>query len=291
MVQRCVYGNWVRGEGFGDDTKTLALFHWFEQSDATQNTDTPLWHEISNGPCPHSCLFVIIDFFIGFSFDSQFDVTTDKGLSGFNGFMAAKSYVEGWTFSPADTEMFGKFSSAPDATKTPHAYRWYIHIAALQGMSAGFAAPPVAAAPAAPAKAEKKSGGDDDDFDVFGDDDEEEEGPKESRAEMMARLKKEAEERTARKEAKQRTLVAIEVKPWDVEQDLMALWKKITETITQDGLKWGESCTLADVAFGIKKIQTTFVMGVNNSSDDVIDKILEMEDEVQSAEVTSMNVL
>ena len=27
------------------------------------------------------------------------------------------------------------------------------------------------------------------------------------------------------------------------------------------------------------------------SSDDVIDKILEMEDEVQSAEVTSMNVL
>merc|ERR1712071_48818 len=58
-----------------------------------------------------------------------------------------------------------------------------------------------------------------------GDDDEEEdEEPKESRAEMLARLKKEAEERTLRKEAKQRTLVAIEVKPWDTEQDLMALW-------------------------------------------------------------------
>jgi elongation factor 1-beta len=56
-------------------------------------------------------------------------------------------------------------------------------------------------------------------------------------------------------------------------------------------LKWGENCTLADVAFGIKKIQTTFVMGVNNSADDVEEAILAMEDEVQSFEVISMSVL
>jgi len=139
---------------------------------------------------------------------------------------------------------------------------------------------------------QKKEEDDDDDFDVFGDDDEEEDDePKETRAEMVARLKKEAEARTAAKEAKQRTLVAIEVKPWDTEQDLMALWKKITTTIKQDGLKWGEGCTLAEVAFGIKKICTTFVMGVNNSSDDVVEAIEALEDEVQSVEVTSMNVL
>ncbi|KAL7566754.1 hypothetical protein ACA910_017802 [Epithemia clementina (nom. ined.)] len=157
------------------------------------------------------------------------------------------------------------------------------------------AAPAVAVTPktAAPAPAKKAAAAEDDDFDVFGDDggDEDDGAPKETREQMMARLKKEAEERTAKKEAKQRTLVAIEIKPWDVEQDLIALWKKITTTIVQDGLKWGENCTLAEVAFGIKKIQCTFVMGVNNSSDDVVDKILEMEDEVQSAEVTSMNVL
>lgn len=134
---------------------------------------------------------------------------------------------------------------------------------------------------------------DDDNFDVFRDDDEEkeEEEPKESRADMLARLKKEAEVRTAQKEAKQRTLVAFEIQPWDVEQDLMVLWKKCTTDIKQDGLKWGEQCTLADVAFGMKKIQCTFVMGVANSSDDDIDAILAMEDEVQSCEVTSMNVL
>jgi elongation factor 1-beta len=121
--------------------------------------------------------------------------------------------------------------------------------------------------------ADKKGDDDDDDFDVFGDDDADadadadaevkEEGATESRAEMLARLKKEAEERTIAKEAKQRTIVAIEIKPWDVEQDLMALFKKITETITQDGMKWAANCNLADVAFGIKKIQTTFTMGAN----------------------------
>merc|ERR1712127_455637 len=128
------------------------------------------------------------------------------------------------------------------------------------------ATPPAAKASKAPAadkkkKAAKKDDDDDDDFDVFGDDDEEEDdAPKESRADMLRRLKKEAEERTLKKEAKQRTLVAIEVKPWDTEQDLMALWKKITETVTEEGVKWAEACSLVDVAFGIEKIVTTFVM-------------------------------
>lgn len=213
-------------------------------------------------------------------------------MAAFNGYMGSKSYLEGWSYSPADSEYFSQFSgSMPDPGKFPHAYRWYIHIAALQGVRGlAMSSPPPAAAAAGSKKPAKKD--DDDDFDVFGDDDDdEEETPKESREEMMTRLKKEAEERAARKEAKQRTLVSIEIKPWDVEQDLMVLWKKITETITQPGLKWGESCNLADVAYGIKKIQTTFVMGVQNSSDDVVDEILAMEDEVQSCEVTSMSVL
>merc|ERR1712160_41027 len=116
-------------------------------------------------------------------------------------------------------------------------------------------------------------------------------GPTESRADMLARLKKEAEVRTKLKEAKQRTLVALEIKPWDTEQDLMVLWKKITKTITPEGLKWAQACNLVDVAFGIKKIVTTFTMGAKNSSDDVIEAIEAIEDEVQSVEVLSMSVL
>ena len=117
---------------------------------------------------------------------------------------------------------------------------------------------------------------DDDDFDVFGDDDDNNDGnkkqPKESsRAETLARLKQEAEDRAAKKEAKQRTLVAIEIKPWEVEQDLMTLWRKITETITQPGLKWGESCTLVPVAFGIQKIQVCVISPSSSSMRVLID--------------------
>lgn len=216
-------------------------------------------------------------------------------MAAFSGFMGAKSYVEGFSFSPADSDLFAKCGSCPDATKYPHAYRWYIHIAALSGGAVPPPPAPKAAAPApAPAPAKAAKADDDDDFDVFGDDDDEEEatGEKvESRAEMLARLKKEAEERTKQKEAKQRTLVGIEIKPYSIEQDLMELWKKITTTVVQSGLKWGESCTLVDVAFGIKKIQTTFVMGVDNSSDEVQEAIEAMDDEVQSVEIISMNVL
>jgi elongation factor 1-beta len=198
--------------------------------------------------------------------------------------------MEGYSMSGADSDMVASFTSVPDATKYPHVFRWYAHIAARQGSVVAMS-PPVAASGAA-AAAPKKKAEDDDDFDVFGDDDEDdEEAPEESRADMLARLKGEAEARAAVKQQKQRTLVAIEIKPWDVEQDLMVLWKKITTTINQDGLKWGENCTLVDVAFGIKKIQTQFVMGVNNSCDDVEEAILAMEDEVQSCEILSMSVL
>ena len=112
-------------------------------------------------------------------------------MAAFSGFMGAKSYVEGFSFSPADSDLFAKCGSCPDATKYPHAYRWYIHIAALSGGAVPPPPAPKAAAAPAPAKAAKAD--DDDDFDVFGDDDDEEEatGEKvESRAEMLARLKK-----------------------------------------------------------------------------------------------------
>ena len=140
-------------------------------------------------------------------------------------------------------------------------------------------------------KPTKKDDDDDEDFDVFGDDDDDDEEEGETRAQMLERLKREANERLIAKAAKQRTLVAIEVKPWDTEQDLTQLWKKITTDIKQDGVKWGENCHLVDVAFGIKKLCMSFTMGSDSSSDTIIEMIEGMEDEVQSVELTSMNVL
>merc|ERR1712032_1531060 len=213
---------------------------------------------------------------------AKFDISTEKGLSGFNGFMSSKSYADGWTFSTTWADIFSKFSTCPSSINYPHVYRWYKHIAAIQEMNHLEHSSTFFVTESVETTCSEKNNVDDD---------EGEKEPKESRTDMLARLKKEAEERTLRKEAKQRTLVSIDIKPWDTEQDLMELWKKITTEVRQDGLKWGEACTLVDVAFGIKKICTTFTMGMNNSSDDVVEAIQGMEDDVQSVEITSMNVL
>ena len=78
-------------------------------------------------------------------------------MAGFNGLMSSKSYVDGWSMSPADTEMFAKFEgNIPNPQKYPHAYRWYIHIAALSGVRGlSLAPPPSTAAAPAPVAAKK----------------------------------------------------------------------------------------------------------------------------------------
>ena len=102
-----------------------------------------------------------------------------------------------------------------------------------------------------------------------------------------------AEERLAKKEAKQRSLCNLEVKPWEEEQDLMELFNKIKTTVKREGLQWGENCALKPVAYGIKKICMTAVIPMNVSMDEIIEEILEdvFPDEIQSMEMTNMSLL
>jgi elongation factor 1-beta len=122
---------------------------------------------------------------------------------------SCRSYVEGYSFSQADSDLFALTQGAPDKASYPHLYRWFIHCAAIAGLrslnfGSSSAAAPAAAAPAAakaaPAPkaaaapaAKKAEAEEDDDEDLFGDDDEEEEkkdaAPKQSRAEVMAAAK------------------------------------------------------------------------------------------------------
>ena len=140
---------------------------------------------------------------------------------------------------------------------------------------------------------------DDEDFDMGFDDEEDDEDPAEKaarKAKVAAELeekKKAALERLAKKEAKQRSLCSLEIKPWEEEQDLMDLFKKVTTQVVKDGLKWGEKCELKPVAYGIKKIVMTAVINQNLSMDEIIEEITEdlFADEIQSMEMTSMSLL
>ena len=185
------------------------------------------------------------------------------------------------------------------------------------------AAPPAAAAPsstkAAQAPAKKKAAAaaaaedDDDDNEMdlgFDDDGDEEDAPAaaapapgsraaiaaEAKAKRDAETEKKKEEamaRLAKKEANQRSLCNLEIKPWEASQDLKALYAKIKETVVMDGLKWSENCALVDVAFGVQKIVCTAVIPLSLSMDAIIDDMTEdsFADEIQSMNMTSMSLL
>jgi translation elongation factor EF-1beta/ribosomal protein L12E/L44/L45/RPP1/RPP2 len=226
-----------------------------------------------------------------------------------------RSYVEGYAFSPADVECFAAVGF-PDAAAYPNAYRWYIHVAALQGVPAALlasaASSPAPAAPAAKAAPAKKAAADDEDDDEMDwDEEEDEDAPKEvvvhapgSRGAIAAEAKakrdaetevkkQEAMARLAKKEANQRSLCNLEIKPWEASQDLKELYKKIQATVVMEGLKWSENCALVDVAFGVQKIVCTAVIPLSLSMDAIIDEMTEetFVDEIQSMNMTSMSLL
>jgi translation elongation factor EF-1beta len=99
--------------------------------------------------------------------------------------------------------------------------------------------------------------------------------------------------RLAKKEASQRSLCNLEIKPWEASQDLNALYAKIKATVVMEGLKWGENCNLVDVAFGVKKIVCTAVIPLAVSMDAIIEEMTEetFTKEIQSMNMTSMSLL
>lgn len=135
-----------------------------------------------------------------------------------------------------------------------------------------------------PKKEEPKPAADDDD-DLFGDDDDD-------GADALAELKKkkEAEKEKAKKAAPiQKSLVILNVKVWDPEQDYDALAKKII-TVEKDGLFWKTEYQLKDVAFGVKMIVIGLVVeDAKVSVEDIIDELQSWEDDVQSVDIAAFN--
>jgi translation elongation factor EF-1beta len=136
--------------------------------------------------------------------------------------------------------------------------------------------------------------------DMFGDDDGDEETAEEkaatkARTERMALAKKLKEEKDAKEGVKQKakpvekSLVVLEVKPWEADCNLEAVWRKIIE-YKQEGLTWGESFKLEPIAYGIMKlIMTCTIVDSLVLMDDITDNIEAMEEFVQSVNVASMN--
>ena len=106
-------------------------------------------------------------------------------------------------------------------------------------------------------------------------------------------LKKEADAKKEQKAPKakevEKSLVVLEVKPWEADTDLEMVWNKIRE-YKQEGLSWGATFKLEPVAYGIMKlVMTCTIVDSLVLMDDVTENIEALEDFVQSVNVASMN--
>merc|ERR1711877_77911 len=89
-----------------------------------------------------------------------------------------------------------------------------------------------------------------------------------------------------------KSMITLDVKPFDDETDLDALAAKIKSEIAMDGLVWGQKHEKKPLAFGIFKLVITAVVEDEKvSTDDLTEKIEEYDDEVQSVDIAAFNKL
>lgn len=179
--------------------------------------------------------------------------------------------------SQSDAGVFAALESAPSAAEYPHAARWYSHIkswesefSTLPGDAAAAKSLFGGASASAPAAAEEE---DEDDIDLFGSDDEEEDAERERvKAERVAAYN---EKKAAKGPAAVgKSVVTMDVKPWDDETDMAELEKSV-RSVSREGLVWGAS-TLVAIGYGVRKLQITLVITDDVSLDEVQEEIAEV---------------
>jgi elongation factor 1-beta len=127
----------------------------------------------------------------------------------------------------------------------------------------------------------------DDDDDLFGSDSETDEEAEKLKAQRLEEYRK---KKAATPQEAAKSLVILDVKPWDDETPMDELEKSVRE-IAMDGLLWGSS-KLVDIGYGIKKLQITCVIEDDKvGTDDLTEQIMGLEDYVQSVDIASFNKL
>lgn len=221
-------------------------------------------------------------------------MTVAETLKFLENYLSERSYIEGYQPSQADLVALNSLKSAPTKS-TPNVFRWYNHIKSfndeekkkfsIKNLSSEIAEIISNDTSTQSANIQNKSAAAvDDDVDLFGSDEEDEEA---------AKIKEERLKAYAEKKAKKPTVIAkssivLDVKTWDDETDLKKL-EELVRTIEMDGLVWGAS-KLVPVGYGINKLQIMCVVEDEKVSvDDLVEKIQEFEDYVQSVDIAAFN--
>lgn len=208
-------------------------------------------------------------------------------LTALNKALSTQSYVKAGTYLPTgeDFSTFAEIGSA-DLSKFPNVARWHRHIATFDAppSSAPVASSSAAAEPAAAAA--------DDEFDLFAEDDDDEEAKRleAERVEKLAAAKK-AKEAAEKPKIIEKSVVILDVKPWDSEQDLAVLEAKIRNEVVIEGLEW-KAAEQKDIGYGIKKLVIScHIIDSIVSVDDIQEAIQNFEDDVQSTDIAAFSKL
>ncbi|KAI8836732.1 elongation factor 1 delta 2 [Chytriomyces cf. hyalinus JEL632] len=123
---------------------------------------------------------------------------------------------------------------------------------------------------------------------LFASDDEEEDAEK--AALTAQRLKEYHAKKATKPKTVAKSMVILDVKPWDDETDMKAMEASV-RGIVMEGLVWGTAKFVA-IGYGIKKLQITAVVEDDKVGvDDLSEQIESFEDFVQSVDVASFNKL
>jgi elongation factor 1-beta len=215
---------------------------------------------------------------------STFSVQNDTKLAEIEKHLTANNYLSNGALPDGtDAQIFIDLAgNAPNRDKYPHFYFWYVNLAL-------FAEPVLKSwveKKGGKAQETKKADKGGDDVDLFGEETEDDKA-------KLDKIKKDKEEKDKAKKVKEpvvgRTIVIFDVKVFEMEQDLNALAQKII-AIQQEGLQWRTEYQLVEIAYGMKCLRIGMTVEDDKVviEEDVLDKIRDWEDEVQSVDIASM---
>ncbi|KAJ8908137.1 hypothetical protein NDN08_008232 [Rhodosorus marinus] len=215
------------------------------------------------------------------------------GLVALDSYLLTSSYVDGVEPTKEDIAVAKQIPEA-SIEGYENIARWFKHILSFSEEERSHF--PGDDAPAAAAKEE--DGEDEFDADdLFGDDeDEDEEAYKlqQARAEAALKAKEErdaAKAASGKKKEEPKSQIIFDIKPWDDETNLDEMEKSVRE-IDIEGATWGAAKKVA-IGYGIQKIQIICTILDNKvpSTEIIEERIVELEDYVQSVDVAAFNKL
>ncbi|KAJ2452228.1 Translation elongation factor 1 beta [Coemansia sp. RSA 2336] len=184
-----------------------------------------------------------------------------------NNYFEDNSFIKGVQATNDDFQVFQAITKEPDAKQHPHLSRWYKTMKNT------------------PQPSTQEEEEEEEDFDLFESDEEEDEEAERLKAQRLA-------EYNERKKAKgsqpvEKALAVFRIKPWDSDTDLDAMEAEIRK-IEMDGLFWCDNAQKVPLAFTISYLSMKAVVEDKVSVEEIMEKIEELEDYVQSVDLEVM---